>query len=296
MTSPYAPSVGLVSPGDMGAGVATFLVGRGVLVRAALADRSERTRALARDAGIEDVGDLGSLVSDSEVILSIVPPAAARSVAVDVAAAIGSTAARPLYVDCNAISPDTAREVAAVVLGSGASFVDASIVGPPPRAITNTRFYACGPDEAAFVRFGEYAGLDIRPLGSEVGRASGLKMLYASITKGIPAISLGLLVAAWRLGIYEDTVAELELSQTEIHQRMQRTLGRVPSVAARWVGEMEEIAKTMETVGLTPLIFEGAAEMYRFVSSASFDETPETIDRDRTLEQLVAGLASASAR
>ena len=44
------------------------------------------------------------------------------------------TGATPLYVDCNAIAPETARQVAEIVEGAGAGFVDAGIIGPPPQA------------------------------------------------------------------------------------------------------------------------------------------------------------------
>src|SRR6266511_5072131 len=102
-------TVALISPGDMGQAVGLLIAKGGVRVVTCLAGRSERTRALARGAGFIDVPSLDVLVRESELLLSIVPPAQAVAVARDVAAALRATNARLTYVDCNAIAPRTAR-------------------------------------------------------------------------------------------------------------------------------------------------------------------------------------------
>lgn len=66
----------------------------------------------------------------------------------------------------------------------------------------------------------------------------------------------------------------------------------MPTKARRWVGEMEEIAKTLRDLGLTPKIYEGAADVYRFVSESRLaDEKTETLDRNRTLAEMTEILA-----
>ncbi len=145
-------TIGLISPGDMGQAVGALLVDGGVRVVTCVAERSDRTRALARSAGFTEVPTLDALVRESELVLSIVPPAQAVAVARDVASALRSTGSRVVYVDCNAIAPRTARDVAAVIAPTGSGFVDAGIVGGPPRDAPSPRFYASGPDRA---RFGE---------------------------------------------------------------------------------------------------------------------------------------------
>jgi hypothetical protein len=57
---------------------------------------------------------------------------------------------------------------------------------------------------------------------------------------------------------------------------------------------MEEIAKTFEDLGLTPKIYQGAADIYRLVSKSTLaDETPETVDTSRTLVQAIEKLAES---
>ena len=287
-------SVALISPGDMGQAVGALLVRGGVRVLTCVAGRSERTRGLARAGGFTEIATLDALVRESELLLSIVPPAQAVAVARDVAAALDTTGSRLTYVDCNAIAPRTAREVAAVIAPTGSGFVDAGIVGGPPRDAPSPRFYASGPGRAHFGALAD-TGLDVRLLGDEVGEASAVKMCYAALTKGTTAIATELLVAARKLGVYDTLIAELRDSQGVQAKRMADVVPAMPGKAHRWVAEMEEIARTFEDVGLTPLIFQGAAEMYRLTArSAIGGERPETVDRFRGVDGTVDVLARAT--
>jgi len=287
-------TVALISPGDMGQAVGALLAQGGVRVVTCLAGRSPRTRALARAGAFIELPSLEALVRESELVLSIVPPAQAVAVARDVGAALRATRARLSYVDCNAIAPRTAREVAAVIAPTGSGFVDAGIVGGPPRDAPSPRFYASGPDRAHFAALRD-AGLDVRLLGDDVGEASAVKMCYAALTKGTTAIATELLVAARKLGVYDTLVAELGESQATQAKRIADAVPAMPGKAHRWIVEMEEIARTFEDVGLTPLIFKGAADIYRLTAGSEIGgERPETVDRFRGVEGTVDVLARAS--
>ena len=173
----------------------------------------------------------------------------------------------------------------------GSKYVDASIIGPPPRKMGTTRFYASGPDLKAFEALATY-GLDVRSIGSMIGQAKGIKMAYGALTKGLAAISTQLLIAAWKMGLYNALIEDFMKSQVELYKWMQRRVPRMPNRSRRWIGEMEEISKTFNALGLSPKIYEGAADTYRFVGRTTLaDETAETVDLDRTLEQLIEILA-----
>ena len=284
-------TVGLLSPGDMGHAVGAVLVNNGVRVITCLEGRSQRTAGLAAEAGIEAVPSYRALVQEAEILMSILVPAEAKNAAGKVAEALKETGEKITYTDCNAIAPQTVREIGEIITGAGSNFVDAGIIGGPPAPGIMNRIYTSGPEADTFAGLAEY-GLDIRVIGKETGQASGLKMVYAALTKGTSALALELLVAAKRMDLYDALIAEWELSQAERYESFKRGLQSVPSKSRRWTGEMEEIARTFGHVGLTPKILEGAAEMYRFVGSNPIaDETPETIDRNRTLEQLIEKLA-----
>jgi 3-hydroxyisobutyrate dehydrogenase-like beta-hydroxyacid dehydrogenase len=286
------PTIALMSPGDMGHAVAAMLRAHGLRVITCLYGRSARTRSLAEKAGIEEVVDDDALVREADLLLSILVPAEAESLARRIAAALERTGAKLLYVDCNAIAPETARRIGQLVEAAGARFVDAGIIGPPPKTGTRTPFYASGVHAKSFAALRDF-GLDVRPIGERPGDASAVKMCYAALTKGTTALMTELSVAAERLGVSAVLRQEFAESQQAAAERM---AGGVPAMvpkAHRWVGEMEEIAKTFEDCGLTPKTYLGAAEIYDFVARTSLGKiSPEQWrDEGRSFEQIVALLA-----
>lgn len=284
-------TIGILSPGDMGHTVGDVLRQNGLRVITCLEGRSARTRALAEKAGIIDVPTYRQLVTEATLVLSVMVPAQAMSAAEAIANALRETDTRLTYADCNAIAPQTVRKLGEVITSAGGTFVDASIIGPPPRIPGATRFYASGSELEAFLALNQY-GLDVRPLGDEVGLASAIKMCYASLTKGLTALCTELLTAAERLGVSDALTAEFRLSQSALFERMEKGLPSMPPKANRWIGEMEEISATFEHVGLTPKILAGAADMYRFVGETHLAELPpEARDKFPTLEELIAILA-----
>ena len=100
-------TVGVISAGEMGSGFGTVLTQHGLRVLTVLGGRSAATRERAAQAGMVDVGDFDTLVRESEIFLSILPPASAAELAEHIAAAVRRTGADLLYADCNAVAPGT---------------------------------------------------------------------------------------------------------------------------------------------------------------------------------------------
>ena len=272
-------TVGILSPGDMGAATGRVLHDNGIDVVTCLEGRSELTRLRAREAGFRDVPDLESLVQQVDLLLSVLVPAEAPDLAERVAAAIERTGARPVYADCNAIAPSTAAQIAECISRTGATFVDAGIIGPPPRAGSSaTRFHCSGPDTSALEALAAH-GLNVRVVGPAIGQASGLKMVYAASTKGTTALWTELLVAARALGLDQALAREFAESRADVADRITGGIPSMPRRARRWVGEMEEIATTFADLGLTPRILQGAADMYRLVGDTPLaDQTSREPD------------------
>src|SRR5215475_11588559 len=192
--------VGVMSPGDMGQAVALQLKAKGLQTYTALEQRSERTRALAREAGLTDVGTVTRLVAECDVVLSIMDPGAAVDFARVAADALRATGRHTLIVDCNAIAPDTVREIAALIEQAGGRFLDAGIIGPPPRGTAKTNLYVSG---RAAADLEQLAGsqLVVHVIGEGIADASALKMCYGALNKGTQALWLEVLIAAHRLGV-----------------------------------------------------------------------------------------------
>jgi 3-hydroxyisobutyrate dehydrogenase-like beta-hydroxyacid dehydrogenase len=285
------PVVALLSPGDMGHSVGQVLVENGLRVITCLQGRSDRTRGLAAQAGIEDVESYAEMVREAGLLLSILVPAQAPRAAGRVAHALRETGSDLVYVDCNAIAPQTVRAIGDEIAAAGGQFIDASIVGGPPRGGSGPRFYASGPDVGAFEALADY-GLHVVVLGDEIGQASAIKMCYAALTKGSAALMIELLTAAMSLGVSDALAEEFEKSQPAMWTRMQRLPG-VPMKSRRWVGEMEEIATCFAGVGMTPRILGGAADMYRLIGATRLaDRTPEDTDPLPSLDEMVAALVA----
>jgi L-threonate 2-dehydrogenase len=229
-------TVAILTPGDMGHSIGNVLRLGGLRVITCLRDRSPRTAALAAEAGIDDVPDYETLVREADVVLSVLAPHAARALGDRVAGALRATGANVLFVECNAIAPQTVREIAAVITAAGARFVDAGIIGNPPApGDTRNRIYVSGEHAAEAVELGEH-GLSIRPIGTEIGQASGLKMCYAALTKGLTALATELLTAGEAMGLGPALRAELQESQGTLLPWITRQVPGMPPKAYRWVG------------------------------------------------------------
>ena len=279
-------TVAVLSPGDMGSGVGAALHANGFEVITSLECRSERTKSLAAQAGLVDVGSLANVVERADLVLSILVPSKAESLAVTAAEAIRRAGKPVAFADCNAVSPETTKRMAKVIGEAGGRFIDAGIIGSPPRGGNPPRFYASGPHEAVLAEL-DGRGIVVPMMGGEVGRASAIKMCYASVTKGTQALYAAALVAAESLGTYEELMAEIESSQPEILKRMQG-VAALSARAHRWIGEMEEIAATFADAGVTPKLHEGSADMFKMIADSPIgDERPETVDRSRSLHDTV---------
>lgn len=286
-------TVAILSPGDMGHAVGALLGQHGLRVVTCLEGRSARTRTLADKAGIADISAMGTLVEQADIVLSITVSDAVPALCQHVADAIRRTEAGVLFAECNAIAPQLARRMEAVISDSGGRFVDASIIGGPPRNGSSPRFYVSGPHAQEMEELRNY-GLDIRQMGPDTGRASGIKMCYAAMTKGSAALFAELLLAAEAMSLSQELLAEFRSSQPAVYQRMKGGLPGLPANSRRWVSEMEEIEATFAELGLTPAIFRGVADMYRLIGDSPLgQETPETRDATRTLEQTVSQLAAS---
>ena len=233
-------TVAIIAPGNMGAAVGGRLTQNKVNVLTSLAGRSQASANRAKAAGMTAVAD--AQLTESDFLLSIVPPGDALALAQRLAPVLGAANKKPVYVDCNALSPQTVERVAAVIAATGCPFVGAGIIGPPPKpGTTNTKIYASGPHAADLARLNDY-GLIVRVLAGPLTAASALKMSYAGITKGFTALGAAMMLAATRGGSVEALKAELAESQPALLGFLTRQTPAMYSKAYRWVAEMEEIS------------------------------------------------------
>src|SRR5581483_11987110 len=199
----------------MGSAVGHALRRGGAEVVTTVAGRSDRTARLAARAGLELLPSLADVVARSDVVLSIVPPDQAETVAAELAG------------DVNAVAPAPARRISPEV--------DGSISGPPPWEPGTTRIYLSGP-RAGQVAALPFAGVEVVVVGDEVGAASAVKMSTASAYKGTAALLAQALRAADHYGVLGHVIDDLG----SLADRAGRRIATAAAKSARYVGEMRE--------------------------------------------------------
>jgi 3-hydroxyisobutyrate dehydrogenase-like beta-hydroxyacid dehydrogenase len=248
-------SVALLGAGSMGSAIGRTLTQAGARVLTSLEGRSAASATRARAAGMEDAS-LDALVA-CDFILSIVPPAVAIETAQRMAPVLERAKVRPVYIDCNAINPETVGKIERMLAPTGTPFVDGAIIGAP----SSPKFYMSGPHAERTQSLVE-SGLVVCVLDGPIGAASALKMSYAGITKGLTALGSAMSLAAMRNGAGEALFAELAESQPALAAWLAGNVPRMPPKAYRWVAEMEEIAQFIGDEYAEHRIYEGAAGLY----------------------------------
>ena len=272
--------VAILSPGEMGSWLAKALRGKGLPVITSLEGRSPLTRLRAQEADIRDAGSLDALVQEAGLVLSVLTPSEAVGVAGQVAESLRRTGAKPVFVDANAIAPQTVRVMSGQFSDLGTPFVDAGIAG--------RRIYCSGPKTDDFESLRDY-GLDITRVGLDIGQASGLKMLHSTTTKGTRALWLELLLAARLMGLSDALAHELSTGGMMVTQDLIDFISHEPKRSRRMIGELEEAALTYEGLGLTPKMLDGAADMHRLISETPLaDQSPR--DKDPPVDTILATL------
>jgi 3-hydroxyisobutyrate dehydrogenase-like beta-hydroxyacid dehydrogenase len=170
-----------------------------------------------------------------------------------------------IYVDANAIAPETVRAIEDLQ----SRLVDGGIVGPPPRQGGTTRLYLSGGEAERIAGLFAGTNVDARVISGGPGAASALKAAYAGWTKGSAALLLAIRALARAEGVEERLLAEWRLSLPELEERSAGAARSAHAKGWRWIGEMHEIARTMAAQGLPTGFHEAAAEIFR-----GFSEEP----------------------
>lgn len=245
-------TIGLISPGAMGASVGAAALKNCDEVIWAGDGRSEATHERAVTAGLTDCGNLDAMTERSDVILSVCPPHDADKVA----DAIADRNYRGIFIDCNAISPGKTKQLASRFT----RFVDGGIVGGPAWHVdAGTCLYLSGSEATDSAALFKDSPLHTHVISDEIGAASAMKMVFAAYTKGSTALLTAILGVAEHHGVRK--TLEHQWGESFSEQTHQRLLGSSHK-AWRFAGEMREIAETFAEADLPAGFHEAAAEIF----------------------------------
>jgi putative dehydrogenase len=278
--------IAVIAQGMMGAGVGRRLHDSGAEVRTLLSGRSRASAERAKAAGMAAMANERELLDGADFFLSILPPGEAEALARRLAPTLAALGQKPVYIDCNAVSPQTAIRIGEIIAPTGADFVDAGIIGGPPRPGYSPTIYASGPraGESAVLRDWD---IDWRVIDGPIGAASALKMSYAGITKGTTAIASAMLLGAARFGCSEALIAELSESQPEMLARFRESIPRMYDKAYRWVAEMEEISDFLGGNPPSRDIYAAIARLYAHLAEAEAEKDAGPDNAVRTLDRVL---------
>jgi 3-hydroxyisobutyrate dehydrogenase-like beta-hydroxyacid dehydrogenase len=261
-------TIGVVAPGAMGTALARCLAAGGARVVTTLAGRSAATVRRAEAAGLADAGTPADLAVAADVVLSVVPPGAARRVGEEIAAALRATGARPLVAELNAVAPAT---VAAIAARMPVALVDGAISGPPPSpaAPVHTRVFLSG-DRAAELAALPVPGVRWVDLRREVGAASAAKTGTASVRKGFQALLAQAVVTAEHHGVLDVVLDDLRIDFPDAGVRPAAVAA---TKAWRFADEMAEIAATQDGAGVGAELFTALAGVYARLATSRWGRT-----------------------
>jgi len=275
--------IAVIAAGEMGAGIGKRLTERGARVLTSLKERGPASAARAKDAGMAPVEDT-DLATQAAIILSVVPPGQAVALAERLKPVLARATHNPLYIDCNAVAPQTAEQIGGVLAGTPCRYVDGGIIGGPPSGAYSPNLYVSGPAAADASRLARY-GLNVRVVDGPVGAASALKMSYAGITKGFTAIGTVMMLGAARAGCADALRRELFESQPQLATWLTRQVPRMFPKAYRWIAEMEEIAAFLGDDPAGHDMYLGIARLYDRMAAGAEKTSPEA---ERDLDALRA--------
>jgi len=279
--------IGVIAQGMMGAGVGRRLHESGAEVRTLLTGRSPASAERARAAGMVAMADEHALLAGADFFLSILPPGEAEPLARRLAPTLAALDRKPVCLDCNAVSPQSAIRIGEIIAPTGAHFVDAGIIGGPPRAgYKGPSIYASGEHVREALPLRDW-GINLRAIEGPIGAASAVKMSYAGITKGTTAIAAAMLLGAARFGCGEALIAELSDSQPQMLARMRSGIPGMYDKAYRWVAEMEEISDFLEENPASHDIYGAVARLYDFLAAAHAEAEPGRDNAIRTLDRIL---------
>jgi 3-hydroxyisobutyrate dehydrogenase-like beta-hydroxyacid dehydrogenase len=269
----HQSTIGILYPGEMGSSFGRLLCEAGFRVVTTVEGRSPRTRRLAHEGGLHVVYSLGEVLERSDVVISLVSPGAALSVAIEVAAKIegGGSSRSLLYVDANSISPMTVTRIYEALPHVPVDFVDASIFGLASQLRQRGTLYLSG--SRAKELSGQFESImRVKVVGDIPGQASALKMIVSGIPKGLSGLFIETMLFAQNMHLLDEAIEACDEIYPSIMEVIRRMLPTYPQHAARRSEELQEVEETMLTSGLTPRIVRAVREVTAALASADWPD------------------------
>jgi len=219
----------------------------------------DKIQERARETRTELVEFSAALAASTDIIISAVTADQAADAAEQTAPYLTP---RHLYADLNSVSPRVKQKVGETVSRSGGRFVEVAVMGPIPPQLHKTPMLIGGAAAPEFQEMFAPYGMRMEVVSTDqIGRAAAVKMFRSVIYKGLEALILECVLGASRYGAEDRVFASLAESFPGIDWKKlaDYMVGRVVVHGARRAREMEEVARTLEELGIEPIMAAAAA-------------------------------------
>ena len=231
------------------------------------AERGEKIRRRAEENQVRLVESNAALASAAEWLLSTVTSDQAAVAAAQNAAYIGK---QHLYADLNSVSPAVKQEIARTIGATGARFVEIAMMQPVPPYGHRVPILAGGTAASEFRERFTPLGMRIEIASAEVGTAAATKMFRSIMIKGMEALITECVLGAGRYGAEQAVFASLAESYPGMDwpALADYMIGRVVEHGERRAREMEEVAETLESIGIEPIMASATARRQEWSAKA----------------------------
>ena len=230
------------------------------------ADMQKRYEGL----GVEGCHQLEDAVDDCDAIFSLVTADQAQAAAKSV---LGLCKPGTLFLDCNSCAPDTKRASAKLIEADGGQYVDVAVMAPVYPALHQTKIHISGPHSAEAARLMDQLNMNVTVLEGDVGHASATKMVRSIMIKGLEATMMECVLAGRKAGVDEMVLDSLDRTFPgfDFHKRAAYMLERVMVHGVRRAAEMQEVALTVEQLGLENHMSTSTVEWQHNIGSLNLD-------------------------
>jgi len=225
-----------------------------------------------RHAGVRGVEGIAAALDEATLVLSLVTADAALTVA---ATASVHLAPGALFCDMNSIAPQTKCAAADRITAAGGRYLDVAVMAPVYPAQMAVALLVSGPHAGeGAAALAEIGFTNVRVVGEAVGRASTIKMLRSVMYKGMESLTAECLIACARAGVTDEVLASFgDDWATGADYRLDRLMVH----GLRRAAEMGEAAKTLEGLGVAPLMTRGTATRQAEIGALGLNPPPESL-------------------
>jgi len=255
-------------------------------------DRGPVLRRAAKAAGARVADSAADAMSGAAIVISAVTTDQSLVAAKQCAPDLPDGA---IYLDMNSTSPGKKCQVADVIEAAGGHMVEAAVMDMVPPHTHKVPLLLAGPKAVDLAEVLTSLTMRAEALEGGIGKASTIKMCRSVFMKGISAIMLECLTAADTAGATDEILESIGKTYAGIDwkEAFTRTLTGTSIHAGRRAGEMQEVAATLEELGVEPMMSLATAARLQDAADSGLRTIAEA-NPPKSLEDLLANLRAAA--